>query len=371
MSCDVSVIPNDFNVLTIISLIDSGVIAFPTFQRNYIWDRKRASLFIESLILGLPVPQVFLHQTERNKYSVIDGQHRLLTIYFFAKQHFPKSCKRNFLRKVFDKKGHISDDVLADNNYFQDFALKLAKQENGAPHPLNNKKYHTLGVLQRQAFNLVPIRCMAVRQNNPDDAGTIYEIYSRLNTGGASLSPQEIRGCLYASPFYDMLYELNSSQQWRALVGRDNEDDRFRDVEILLRSFALLYEGKNYNGSMTQFLNRFSKNAQKFDANEVDKCRHIFEGFLTVCKAVGQNEFIAKTGNFNAALFDAVFVAVAERILSFGIEKSWISTDLFNNLKSDSDFRSAITSNASSCSSIKRGIALARKHLYGAAPEGK
>lgn len=85
ISYDISVIPNDFNVMTINSLIESGIISMPAFQRNYVWDRKRASRFIESLILGLPVPQIFLYQMDRNKYSVIDGQQRLLTIYFFVK----------------------------------------------------------------------------------------------------------------------------------------------------------------------------------------------------------------------------------------------------------------------------------------------
>ncbi|MBO8416679.1 MAG: DUF262 domain-containing protein [Proteobacteria bacterium] len=70
---DISIIPNDFNIMTINSLITSGVIVLPAFQRNYVWDKKRASRFIESLILGLPVPQIFLYQTERNKYSIIDG----------------------------------------------------------------------------------------------------------------------------------------------------------------------------------------------------------------------------------------------------------------------------------------------------------
>ena len=174
--------------MTINSLIESGVISMPTFQRNYVWDRKRASRFIESLILGLPIPQIFLYQIERNKYSIIDGQQRLLTIYFFAKQRFPRSGKRTVLRKIFDENGKIPDNILSDNDIFQDFKLQFAKQENGEPHPLNNKKYHTLDVAQKSSFDLMPIRCMSIRQNKPEDNGSIYEIFSRLNTGGLNLS---------------------------------------------------------------------------------------------------------------------------------------------------------------------------------------
>lgn len=93
ISYDISVIPNDFNVMTINNLMETGIIKMPAFQRNYVWDRKRASRFIESLILGLPVPQIFLYQKERNQFSVIDGQQRLMTIYFFAKQRFPRNGK--------------------------------------------------------------------------------------------------------------------------------------------------------------------------------------------------------------------------------------------------------------------------------------
>lgn len=356
--------------MTINSLIESGVISMPAFQRNYVWDRKRASRFIESLMLGLPVPQIFLYQMERNKYSVIDGQQRLLTIYFFVKQRFPRSGKRTFLRKVFDKNGNIPDNILSNNEYFQDFKLQFAKQENGAPHPLNNKKYHMLDVSQRSSFDLMPIRCMSIRQNKPEDTGSIYEIFSRLNTGGLNLSPQEIRGCLYTSPFYDMLYSLNSNEKWRELVGKKEEDDKFRDVEVLLRSFALFYGEKSYTGSMVQFLNRFSKDAQKFDEDEVEKCKQVFENFLTVCETINPKEFLTKTGSFNVSLFDSVFVVIAKKIISSGVDAAKISSEAFDALKNDTSFKTAITHSTSHVDSVKSRLSLARKYLYGIADSG-
>lgn len=365
VSYDISVIPNDFNVMTINSLIESGVISMPTFQRNYVWDRKRASRFIESLILGLPVPQIFLYQIERNKYSIIDGQQRLLTIYFFVKQRFPRSGKRTFLRKVFDENGNIPDSVLSDNEIFQDFKLQFAKQENGDPHPLNNKKYHTLDVAQKSAFDLMPIRCMSIRQNKPEDNGSIYEIFSRLNTGGLNLSPQEIRGCLYRSDFYKMVYALNSEPCWRNLVGKKEEDDKFRDVEVLLRSYALLYDGALYSGSMIRFLNRFSKEAQSFDKEKIEQSKKIFFDFISVCADIDKKDFLTKTGSFNVSLFDAVFVTVAERILADGIEGATITQAAFNALREDEDFRTAITHSTSHVESVKTRLRLARKYLYG------
>ena len=365
VSYDISVIPNDFNVMTINSLIESSVISMPVFQRNYVWDRKRASRFIESLILGLPVPQIFLYQKERNRYSVIDGQQRLMTIYFFVKQRFPRSGKRAFLRKVFDEHGNIPENILSDNQLFQDFKLQFAKQENGEPHPLNNKKYHTLDASQKSSFDLMPIRCMSIRQNKPDDTGSIYEIFSRLNTGGLNLSPQEIRGCIYSSDFFEMLYKLNTDLKWRKLIGKDEEDDKFRDVEILLRSFALLYDHQLYTGSMMQFLNRFSKKAQKFSEDEILKDEKLFHSFLNVCAPIDTRFFLSQTGSFNISLFDAVFVTIAEKILVNGVENAAVSQQSFESLKEDVGFKNAITHSTSHVESVKARLQLARKYFYG------
>ena len=84
---DITSTPNDFNIATIYSLIDNGVIKMPPFQRNYVWDEKRASKLIESILLGLPIPQIFLYEQGKNSFYVIDGQQRLLSIYFLSLIH--------------------------------------------------------------------------------------------------------------------------------------------------------------------------------------------------------------------------------------------------------------------------------------------
>src|SRR3989304_8518367 len=109
---EITAAPNDFNVLTIFNFLESGAVRIPGFQRNYVWDLGRASKLIESLILGLPVPQVFLYEIERNKFLVIDGQQRLMSIYYFIKQRFPKKEKRTDLRAIFDEQGKIPGHVV-------------------------------------------------------------------------------------------------------------------------------------------------------------------------------------------------------------------------------------------------------------------
>ena len=224
---DISVIPNDFNITTIFNLIDSGAVEMPVFQRNYIWDKKRASRFIESLILGLPVPQIFLYQKERNKFLVIDGQQRLLSIYYYIKQRFPLVEKRAELRKVFDLNNGIPDSILFSDMYFQDFKLQLSKSENREKNPLDGLRYNTLG-LYKSNFEFMTIRCMAIRQNEPkEDDSSVFEIFSRLNTGGVNLSNQEIRACLYYSDFFRMLNILNQNSIWRNIYGKPEDGKLF------------------------------------------------------------------------------------------------------------------------------------------------
>lgn len=360
---DISVIPNDFNITTIFNLIDSGAVEMPVFQRNYIWDKKRASRFIESLILGLPVPQIFLYQKERNKFLVIDGQQRLLSIYYYIKQRFPLVEKRAELRKVFDLNNGIPDSILFNDMYFQDFKLQLSKPENGEKNPLDGLRYNTLG-LYKSNFEFMTIRCMAIRQNEPkEDDSSVFEIFSRLNTGGVNLSNQEIRACLYYSDFFRILNILNQNSIWRNIYGKP-EDGKFRDVEIILRSFALLCDGENYSGSMNGFINRFAKKAMNYSTSEIEYFENLFTSFLESCSEISRETFATKKGEFNGALFDSVFVATVDRYYK---EKSLVGgktqPDKINALKKDVEFEEAITHSTSHTKMVKKRLEKAREYL--------
>ena len=115
---DVTATPNDFNVLTLFSFIEAGAVRIPGFQRNFVWDKIRASKLIESLILGIPVPQIFLYEQSKNLFLVIDGQQRLMSIYYFLKRRFPRKDKRGELRAVFFVKRGIPHENHQKEEYF-------------------------------------------------------------------------------------------------------------------------------------------------------------------------------------------------------------------------------------------------------------
>jgi len=259
---DLTATPNDFNILTIFSFLESGAVKIPGFQRNYVWDIARASKLIESLLLGLPVPQIFLYEDGRNSFLVIDGQQRLMSIYYFMKKRFPVKEKRAELRRIFDRSGRIPDDVLHNDEYFSNFKLQLPQKLPDMPNKFKGLNYATLGDYKTQ-FDLRPIRNVIIKQNEPkEDDSSIYEIFNRLNSGGINLRSQEIRTSLYHSKFYEMLYKINVEPEWRRLLRRPDPDLHMKDVEILLRAYALLIDVHNYRPSMTKFVNQFSKKSK-------------------------------------------------------------------------------------------------------------
>lgn len=303
---DITASPNDFNVLTISSYLDSGAILIPDIQRFFTWDLKRASKFIESLILGLPVPQIFLFEEKKSQLLILDGQQRLLSIYFFTKMRFPRANKRAQIRAIFAEHKKIPDEVLQDEKIFSDFRIDLPEREDGKRSPLHGLNYKGLGEY-KQRIDLRPVRIVIIKQNEPkEDTSSIREIYDRLNTGGVNLRPQEMRANLFVSKFYDFLYRANRNLVWRKFLRRNDEDDYMRDVELLLRSFAMLVDGPVYQPPMSKFLDKFSAKAKKLTVDDIVILETIFDSFLSALSTLPATTFISEgSKRFSIAIFEA------------------------------------------------------------------
>lgn len=312
---DITASPNDFNISTLYHFIESGAVKIPGFQRNYVWDIKRASKLIESIVIGLPIPQIFLYEEDRNKFLVIDGQQRLMSIYYFIKGRFPRKEKRIKLREIFDQQGIIPDSILEDDTYFTKFNLQLAEQLPNKANKLNKLNYATLEEY-KTTFDLRTIRNVIIKQTHPaEENSSIYEIFNRLNSGGMNLSPQEIRVSLYHSAFYRMLNRLNLNPDWRKLLGLPEPDLHMKDFEILLRGFAMFMEGSEYKPSMTKFLNSFSSHCRSLTEEKLQILETVFHAFLASCSSLPPKAFYGKSsGKFNILLFESVFAAQCQAI---------------------------------------------------------
>lgn len=331
--------PNDFNVMTLTNFIDAGVVKIPGFQRNYVWELSRASKLIESFIIGLPVPQIFLYEEARNSYLVIDGQQRLMTIYYFIKGRFPKQEKRVEIRNIFSEKGVIPKEIIGDDNFFSNFNLKLSSPTKGQRNKFNGKNYQTLGEDQT-SLNLRTLRSILVKPSKQDEKSdsSIYELFNRLNTGGVNLSSQEIRVTLYHSEFMQAMIHLNNNPKWRTLLSIPI-DLHMKDVEIILRAFAILLDLENYAQPMTNFINTFSKKMKSLRNEKIKLIEEIFNKFCTNSSIYDKTVFKTKNNRFSSVLFEAVFYHSCIDAVNGDLEKLIkIDEAKILQLKSDKDF---------------------------------
>ena len=201
----------DFDVEGLVRRLNDNDIEIPEFQRRFVWTQERASRFIESLLVGLPVPGIFLYrEVDSESLQVIDGQQRLRTLqaFFRGKAAFGSSTEKKF-------------DI----------------QGKGIESKFIGLTYDRLEEKYRRKLHNSIIHATVIRQTTPDDGDSSkYFVFERLNTEASQLSGQEIRAAIYQGQFNDLIRELNLIQSWRVLFGRTpNPDKRKRDEELILR----------------------------------------------------------------------------------------------------------------------------------------
>lgn len=367
MEYDIIASPRDLTPANIVDMIDSGIIEIPLFQRNFVWDMKKASKLVESLILGLPVPELFFYSEgdENTTYKIIDGQQRLLSIYFFVKGRFPKSVdSRIIVRDTINYSSDL-DSILPDNNIFKDFVLQLDEVDSRVKSRYHGLKFMTLDKDTQIKFRLRRyLRTVVVRQNKPDDnSSSMFEIFNRLNTGGTPLNHQEIRASLYYCDFYAMLVETNEKECWRKLLGKPTQDLRSSDIELILRSLALLQEGDNYSPKMVTFLNDFSRKSKYFKTEDIEYLQNLFISFIDSCSELNEKAFF-RNNRFSKTLFESTFVAVSKNsFANNSLVTGKIDKSSFESLKNDIKFISYLISGSSSKDNIFNRILLAKNTL--------
>lgn len=357
--------PNDFNIRSLVSFVDRGLFTIPGFQRNYVWDIGRASRLIESVLLGLPVPQVFLYETEKNRFMVIDGQQRIMSLFYFTKKRFPRKEIRPKLRRLIDEnRGRIPDDLLEDDTYFQRFNLYLPSKLPEDRSPFHGLNYSTLGDAA-DTYDFRTIRSISIKQLSPNGDDSVFEMFNRLNSGGINLRPQEMRACIYHSAFFERVHRLNSMGEWRKVLGVAHPDVRMKDSEVILRALAMLKSGDAYKPSMARFLNQFSKESAKASASELDVLESVAEAFIREAAQVGPELFHLQSTKLSVPLFEAVFRAVCRPAYEAKDPSlvGKIPEALVAQLKRKPEFVRSISSNSADTANVKLRLRLAQEAL--------
>jgi hypothetical protein len=319
----------DYPVDSLVSRLNADDIVIPPFQRSYVWDIKRASRFVESLLLGLPVPGIFLSRTEANgELLVIDGQQRLRTLQFFY-------------TGVFGPTG--LPFTLVD-----------------VTKTLLGIDYNSLDVGPRRRLDNSILHATIVQQDRPQDGGSsISRIFARLNTGGLQLTAQEIRASLSYGPFNDLLHELNGAPSWRKVFGPISK--RLRDEELILRFFAFLYEGASYAKGLREFLDKYMEKNRKLEWQTSAQLRQAFTPTIElIYEGLGADAF-RPNRTINAAVFDAVMVGVARALAADKDLPAAKVSQVYHNLLNDPGFRKATDKGTNAEQSVQDRLDIATR----------
>lgn len=243
--------PINFNVTTrrisdiYSSFNDNELDTTPAFQRGYVWDKIKASKLIESVLLHVPLPLIYTAEEADGSEVVIDGQQRLMTFIGFLKGEFPK-----------------------DERPFRLLKLKILQN-------LNGKSFADLDqplkiALRRYGVSIIKIA-------NTTDENVKFEIFERLNTGAVTLSPQELRNCIYRGPLNDLIKDLSVDDSFRRILALQERPQRMVDCEMVLRFFAFNERTHlNFNGKMKSFMNEFMKSNQNISTEKQAEWRSKF-----------------------------------------------------------------------------------------------
>lgn len=280
----------------------------PFYQRRARWDRDRQSKLIESFIMNVPVPPIFLFEKEFNKYEVMDGQQRITAI---------KS--------------------------FYDNELKLKGLENWPE--LNGKTYSTLPSMIKAGIDRRSISSIVLLKESTKDIESAMllrqTVFERLNTGGVKLERQEIRNSICPGPFNELLIELSKSDIFRKAweiplytpeedrpegslkqeIFKDSRYSKMKDVEIVLRFFALRHASEYRNG-MQGFLDIYMIKANNFNDDDIDVLRHLFMDTIQTAHEIFDDIIFCPYDAYEAewkasaqvAFYDCVMVSLSRQL---------------------------------------------------------
>lgn len=327
--------PYDKSVEDMVTMIRDGeLIINPEYQRNYVWNNKKASLLVESILLNVPLPVFYVAEEEDGKWSVIDGLQRL-----------------NSLLRYY-------------NNEFKLTGLEVLQDLNGYTYTKLNPK-------ARRILGNGSLRTILIfKESHPEIK---YDIFIRLNRGSIQLSEQELRNCLFRGTFNDLLKKLVYNKNFLKILRLKAPHKRMRDIELILRYFAVsekYNENKKklvgYKGSMRTFLNDYMYEKKTIKVEEINEFQDKFNSTIEkVFSVFGEMAFrkINKDGiydkNINRAVADLIMISFEKFNIEELITKKGDIVSLLKKLPiEDTEFYNAITFGTSD--TVRFGYRLAR-----------
>lgn len=319
----------DLEVELLVKRLQSSVYTIPEYQRGYVWSQARASQFIESLIIGLPVPGIFLYRNPDRTFLVIDGHQRLKTLSAFYEKQFPGTNTLFTLKSVEERLQNLTIDSLAPDD--------------------------------RRALDSSVIHATIIEQEEPDepDKTSVYQIFRRINSGAVPLTPHEIRYCVNYGTLARAIKEWNQTPAWRSLIGPVSL--RMKDQELILRIIALWKSETHYTTPMQGYLDKFLENNCNMASPELEEVAWSFKFAVEdIYETLGPSAFrLSEATPVNAALADALTVAFLRRDRTRPRQSADRYASSLAELKAEVSFLDAITRATARVDAVKLRLRMA------------
>jgi hypothetical protein len=293
----------DISVKELISMVSEGIIDIaPEYQRQFRWKADRQSTLIESILLGIPVPSLYMATNLDGTWELIDGVQRLSSII-----HFAGSDKAKEKINLEGKLGLIELEKLTNFNGLEFESLPKAIQLD---------------------FLLKPLKITTL--SDKSDLEVRFDLFERLNTGGIALTDQEIRSCVYRGPFNDYLKKLSEDPNYIKVVrlNQAQESDGTRE-EFVLRFFAFYYKYQDFDHSVVDFLNSFMAEAnKKFDYEKATKVfKKTFKALAMLPNGITRNRTTTPTNLFEGVAVGAALALQKKSSINIKNPSRWIGSD--------------------------------------------
>lgn len=333
---DILVIPTDYTLETLHAKWRNGDIVVPRLELGYAWGRTKASKLIESFMMGLPVPPVYLSTVDERKSVVVDGLQRLLTIFSYIEGAFPENAP------------HAG----------QEFRIAGVNRGNA----LYGRTFGELDDEDGRRLKDSTLRVMTIVHNDPADWPSMCEIFERLNAGGAPPAAQEVRSRVHPGPLSELLEDLNGLEEWRAVLGMPSPDPRMKDRELALRCLALFHDGDRYARPMKGFLSGFMGGRRDPGDAYLDAERRRFaDTCRAVTESLGPAPFSNRRGQLRVPLLDSVFVAFAGNGAK---ARPGDISERFEALRADPEFALHAGALSATTEAVRGRLRLARRMLF-------
>ncbi len=340
----------DLSFRELITMYEEDELLKPELQRNYVWDKVEASRFIDSILLGLPVPSIFLANTKEDLKLIIDGYQRIMTVYDYVKGIWTK-----------------------DNKVFR---LSNSEKVN---ERWRGKAFTELSANEQRRIRSTTIHAIIFEQSKPKNNDTsLFQVFERINTGGRALMSQEIRNCVYQGNLNRLLIKLNLDDAWRKLFGA-GVDARMRDAEYILRFFALntdaLKAQEKGNISLKKTLNEYMGDIGNNTEEHIEILTNDFNNTISfISENIGDNVFFNIISSnpekirkrFYPTIFDSISIATSIALKELGED---IPTDNLEQkrleLLQDETYKIHITQGTMQIENIHGRISMVLESFYG------